>query len=405
MRQKILFIHQNLPGQFRHLLLSLSRREDIELRAIGDRTNVSPGLSKALGVAVDTYEFSAAPVNNRFGSLDHSIGRGLCVASLLRAMKFEGFVPDLIYVHPGWGEALFVRDVFPTSRIATYCEFYYRVHGADVGFDPEFSAEEDAGLTTRVRNMPLLSSLEASDIGIAPTAWQRSLFPAGFREQIGVVHDGIDSDTIHPAGGVSLRMHRDGSVFTQNDEIVTYVARNLEPYRGFHVFMRSLPMLLRRRPKAHVIIVGADGVSYGQRSGEGGYKAKYLEEIRGDVDMSRLHFVGKLPTSVYRQVLQVSTVHVYLTYPFVLSWSLLEAMSAGCFVIGSDTAPVKEVIDGTNGWLVDFFSPEDLASKVSIACENRVDLMSFRARARETIVERYDLRRVTLPRQLELLGL
>jgi len=404
MRQKLVFIHQNLPGQFRHLLVHLSRREDIEIRAIGDSANVPAGLSAALGMRIDTYQFSADPVPNELGSLDSSVRRGLCVAAVLNAMKREGFVPDLIYVHPGWGEALFVGDVFPSSRIASYCEFYYRVNGADVGFDPEFPAVEEVGVATRRRNMPLLSSIAASHIGISPTNWQRSLFPAEFRGRIEVVHDGIDTGTIRPSANVVLRMKRDGEVFTRDDEIITYVARNLEPYRGFHVFMRSLPTLLRLRPTAHIIIVGADGVSYGERV-EGGYKKRYLNEIRGDVDMSRLHFVGKLPSSVYRQVLQLSTVHVYMTYPFVLSWSLLEAMSAGCFVVASDTAPVREVLDVTNGWLVDFFSPEELASKVSLACANRSDLMPFRARARETVVQRYDLRGVALPRQLELLGL
>ena len=190
----------------------------------------------------------------------------------------------------------------------------------------------------------------------------------------------------------------------RSDEVVTYVARNLEPYRGFHVFMRALPDLLRRRPKAHVVIVGGDGVSYG-RAAPGGvtWKAMLLKEI-GGVDESRVHFTGKIPYDRFVELLQISRAHVYLTYPFVLSWSMIEAMSAGCIVVGSATGPVQEVIThGENGLLVDFFSGKQLVDGVCRALDGGADIAAMRRRARETAVERYDVHRC-LQAQWQLLS-
>jgi glycosyltransferase involved in cell wall biosynthesis len=241
-------------------------------------------------------------------------------------------------------------------------------------------------------NAPLLMSLDASDWGMAPTRWQQRQFPAAHAARMSVIHDGIDTDAVTPGDS--------------SEEIVTYVARNLEPYRGFHVFMRAIPEIQKRRPKARIVIVGGDDVSYSPRLPAGQtYRQHLLREIEGKADLSRVHFTGKLPYREYVEVLRKSSVHVYLTYPFVLSWSLLEAMSAGCLVIGSRTPPVEEVIrDGENGLLVDFFDTAQIAERVDYALQNQQQLKILRQRARGTLIERYDLKRVCLPAQLGLVA-
>jgi len=321
-----------------------------------------------------------------------AIQRGRATAAAALQMRRAGFRPDVIFTHLGWGEALFLKDVFPDAKVLLYCEFFYRAQGGDMGFDPEFPASAESLLRLRVMNAPLLMSLDASDWGVAPTRWQQRQFPSAHRARMSVAHDGIDTDFVSPRQQES------------SEEIVTYAARNLEPYRGFHTFMRAIPEIQKRRPKARIVIVGGDEVSYSARLPEGEtYRARLLRELDGKIDLSRVQFTGRIPYGQYLDLLRRSSVHVYLTYPFVLSWSLLEAMSAGCLVVGSRTPPVEEVIrDGENGLLVDFFSPEGIAAKVDDALSG--EFQSLKQNARQTVVDRYDLRRVCLPAQVELVA-
>jgi glycosyltransferase involved in cell wall biosynthesis len=318
-------------------------------------------------------------------------------------LREKGFLPDVVVAHPGWGEALFLRDVFPSARLVHYCEFYYTGTGADVGFDPEFPLGLDDQLKVRIKNTTQLVGLVAMDQGIAPTRWQAGRYPGEFQSKIEVIHDGINTELVRPDPDAIFE--RDGLRLTHHDEVVTYVARNLEPYRGFHIFMRALPELLALRPKAHVLIVGGDGVSYGRRLPEGqSWREKCCAELKDEIDWKRVHFLGMLPYKDYLKVLQVSSVHVYLTYPFVLSWSMLEAMSAGCALVASRTAPVTELIeDGKNGRLVDFFDTGAIAKTASELIEARSDYAAMRNAARETVVERYDLNKVCLPKLIKFL--
>jgi glycosyltransferase involved in cell wall biosynthesis len=225
---------------------------------------------------------------------------------------------------------------------------------------------------------------------------------------LNVIHEGVDSTVARPDPTARLILANESRVeFKAGDEIVTYVARNLEPYRGFPSFMRSLPKILAARPNARVLIVGGDEVSYGARLPQGeSYKKRLLAELGDSLDLSRVHFLGKIPYGAFIKVLQVSRVHVYLTYPFVLSWSMLEAMSAGCLIVGSRTQPVQEVLHhGANGLLVDFFSPDEIADRVTAALEDRLAFESLRQNARQTVLDRYDLRSVCLPAHLRLLNM
>ena len=313
----------------------------------------------------------------------------------------SGFRPDLVVAHPGWGESLFVKEVFPRTPLLHYCEWYYRTRGADTNFDPAAQQDLDANSTTLSRNAHLLLGLEVCDWGYSPTSWQRQQHPAALRSKISVLFDGIDTDTVAPDPTARFRLP-DGGTLAPGDEVVTYVARSLEPYRGFPSFMRALPEILRRRPAAQVVVAGGDDVSYGRPPPGGGTWRQVLSAELA-LDPGRVHFLGRIPRADYVRLLQVSAVHVYLTVPFVLSWSMLEAMSAGCLVVGSATPPVQEAIeDGTNGWLVDYFSPPAIADRVAEALAEGPRLAPLRQAARWTAISRYALARC-LPRQVALL--
>ena len=389
---RLLFVHQNFPGQYRHLAAHYGAQAGCEVVGLGERRNVVRNRPHAPGVRVFGYELQAKPSEDPFTACAMSaIARGRAVAAAAAALRRTGFRPEVILAHIGWGEAIFLKDVFPEARVLLYCEFFYRSRGADLGFDPEFPATPGKQLRARIMNAPLLMSMDAADWGVAPTRWQRRQFPSDWARRISLVHDGIDTRLARPGG-------------ERDEELITYVARNLEPYRGFHVFMRAIPEIQRRRPRARIVIVGGDDVSYSPRlPGSETYRGRLLKALEGRIDLSRVEFRGRISYADYLELLRRSAVHVYLTYPFVLSWSLLEAMASGCLVVASRTAPVEEVIrHGENGWLVDFFSPEALAARVDEALADRHD--DLRARARETVVRGYDLRSVRLPQQISLIS-
>lgn len=406
----ILFLHPNFPGQFRRLAAALARRSDTKVHAVADAGWI--GEQRLPGIETITYaspEKAGKGTHPYVRNHEAAVRRGQQVVRLLLQKKREGYEPDVIYVHPGWGDGLFIKDIFPTARVIALFEYFYHARGADVGFDPEFPMSFDDIFRVRLLNSIQHLALEACDIGICPTEWQRSRYPDAYRSRLLPLHEGIDTERVSPDPQATYALP-DGNLLSAGDEVLTFVSRNLEPYRGFHQFMRALPRILKQRPAAQVIVVGDDKVSYGRSAPKGqSWKEIYRAEVAGQLGeegIRRVHFTGPLPWSDYLRVLQVSRAHVYLTYPFILSWSLLEALAAGCLVIASDTAPVREVIaDGDNGLLVPFFSPEAIAARAIEALADPVRLAPLRERARRGIVARYDFSSSILPRQLELLGL
>jgi glycosyltransferase involved in cell wall biosynthesis len=307
----------------------------------------------------------------------------------------------VVFGQSGWGETLFLKEVWPEARHLTYAEFYYSGRDRDVGFDPEFDGGANAFdqvMIAQGRAAHLGQALLHADAGLSPTRWQADSFPPPLRRMLTVVHDGIDADLMVPDPAASVTLP-DGAIFRAGDEVLTFVNRNLEPYRGYHVFLRSLPAVLAARPAAHVVLVGGDEVSYGRPAPAGTtWKQHFLTELGDRLDRTRLHFTGRVPYGTFRRLMQVSRVHAYLTYPFVLSWSMLEAMAAGALVVGSATPPVAEVIEhGVNGLLVDFFDVAGWSATLTRALADPDALTPLRAAARATVVERYDLKRVCLP--------
>lgn len=385
---KVLFVHQNCPGQFKHLAPALAA-EGHKVIFIAQKDKPTPlGVTK---VEYEPHRKVTPRIHPYLAGTEAAVLNGQAVARVGFALREKGFIPDVMIGNPGWGETLFLKDVWPKSPLISLSEFYYNGHGSDVGFDPEFSTGPDAVLRARARSGQHLLAIEAADLAYSPTEWQKSQFPSAYRDKISVIHDGIDIDLIRPDQNSHFTLPG-GRELTRNDEVLTYVARNLEPYRGFHSFMRALPKILEARPEAQVVIVGGDDVSYGGRPKQGGcWREAMLAEIGPLPD--RVHFTGRIPYGDYLALLQISSVHVYLTYPFVLSWSMLEAMATGAFIVGSATPPVEEVIEnGVNGWLVPFFDTDTIASRVAEALAVRRDVDSIRRAARETVVSRYALK-------------
>ncbi|HEY5102022.1 MAG TPA: glycosyltransferase [Steroidobacteraceae bacterium] len=397
-----LFIHQNFPGQYRHVVRHLAGQSGNQIYFI-----TQPNENAMSGVYKITYpKDQRGHVNCHAYSveIDRAILNGATVADACRGLREQGFRPDLIVGHSGWGETLFVKDVFPDVPVLANFEFYYHARGVDTDFDPEFVSIFNDPSRLRARNAINLMAFQSADWGHSATLWQRSLYPSEIQSRISVLHEGVDTDLARPNPKASFVLPGSGRKLTRRDEIVTYVARNLEPYRGFHIFMRALPQLLRRRKHAIVVIVGDDGVSYGAPPPPAStFRAMMLQELGAKLDLSRVHFLGLIDYHAYLNLLQVSSVHVYLTYPFVLSWSFVEAMACGCLIIASSTPPVLEVLhDGANGLAVDFFAYKELAKRIEAALDQRRELEALRRAARATAVQRFDLNGLLLPRWIAL---
>jgi glycosyltransferase involved in cell wall biosynthesis len=395
---RILFLHNNFPAQYRHVaqVLSQNPKNQVVFGTQNKDTQLA-GIPKAL------YAPSRDPhpqTHHYVRSLESAVLNGQGVCRLAIQLKEQGFIPDVICGHSGWGPTMYVKDIFPDTPLLCYFEWFYHARGSDADFDPLEPLSVDDLPRIRTKNAPILIDLYSCDRGLSPTHWQRSQFPLEFHNKISVLHDGVDTDYFVPQPSSKLVLPN--LDLSHVDELVTYVSRGMEPYRGFPQFIESLAYVLERRPNCHIVIVAAERVCYGKTLPDGmSYKEFMLKKVA--LDLARVHFVGTLPYGLYRKVLQASDVHVYLTRPFVLSWSMIEAMSSGCLVLASATSPVMEVIqDGENGLLVDFFSPQQIADRIDEVFSHPTRFADVRVKARETALERYDLKQL-LPQHLQLI--
>ncbi len=417
----ILFVHPNFPGQFKLLAAAFCRLEGHQVFSLRDVEWTDevdlPELTQW------AYEYPAkisTEIHPYLEGTNAAVRRAQAVAKFLQLKIQEGFDPDVIYVHPGWGDGLYLKDLFPFAKIIAIMEYYYQPRGADVGFDKEFPMCFDDIFRVRTMNIIQQLSLEASDIHLCASEWQKSRYPRAYQNSIHILHDGIDTEAIKPNKLAKLNLPEIETVIgdrhwttpaitlTKSDEVVTYVSRSLEPYRGFHTFARSLPEILSHRPNCHVLILGKLPPTYGPSpKTNSSWRDVYFEEIKNELTLdmiSRVHFLGTLSYANYIQVLQISSAHVYLTYPFVLSWSLLESMSCGAVVIASKTAPVEEVVENNvHGLLVQFDDASQLASTVIEVLSSPAQYEHLSINARQKIEKEYDFHNTVLPQHLAIL--
>ena len=402
-KKRILFVHQNFPGQFPHIAAAAIKAGH-KVAAIG-----GPSAKGMPGVDLRRWALKRGTTPGIFDAATRAeadLMRAHAAADQAARLKADGFIPDVIIGHPGWGETIHLSEIFPGVPQILFGEFFYRSHGADVNFDPEFETSTTAGdMRVHAKNLGLSLAYAMADVIVCPTPFQASHFPPAFQPRIRVFHEGVDFTRAKRRDGAKLKLPG-GRVLDGSRPVITFINRNFERLRGFHIFMRALPEFLAARPDAEVVLIGTDAArGYGGELPNGEtWKGRMLREVGDRLDMDRVHFTGALPHADMIAAMSISWAHVYYTYPFILSWSLTEAMACECLILGSDTAPVRDAItDGQNGVLNDFFDVPALTRAMLAACERPDDFAAMRKAARVTALETFDREAVGVPRWMALI--
>ncbi|MEM0908473.1 MAG: glycosyltransferase [Pseudomonadota bacterium] len=392
---KILFLHNNFPGQYRRIAGHLRGVDGVEMLAGTLTSN-----QQDFGIKRITYKPHrevTEKIHPTLVTTERAVLTAQAAFQALYPLRQEGWTPDLVCSHSGWGPSLLIKELWPETRILSLYEWYYHARGSDADFLEEMT--HDSAARAHFKNFPILADIATMDWGTSPTRWQWSQFPEHLRTNISILHEGVDCEFFAPGEGSVTAGER---TFTATDEVITYVARGMEPYRGFPQFMEAVAKLQKRRPNLNVLIAGNDRTAYGKRRQDGKTHREHAIETL-DLDVSRVHFLGLVPLSTLRAMFQITKAHCYLTVPFVLSWSMLEAMAAGALVVGSDTPPVRELIShDRNGFLTDFFSADKIADDLEVVLRGDVDSERLKVAARSTILADYALP-IILPRQWALM--
>ena len=388
---RILFLHNNFPGQYRRIATHLKTVEGVEMLAGSLASNSQDiGIQK---VPYTPHRDVSKDIHPTLVTAERAVLTAQAAFKALYPLKSQGWKPDLVCSHSGWGPSLLIKELWPDTKILSLFEWFYNPRGSDADFLEPIN--HDSAARAHFKNIPILLDLATMDWGSSPTRWQHSQFPKHLTQNMSVLHEGVDCDFFKP--GPASVTHGE-KTFTAEDEVITYVARGMEPYRGFPQFMEAVAKLQQKRPHLQVLIAGTDRTAYGKTRKDGKTHREHAMETL-DLDESRIHFLGLVPLKTLRSMFRITRAHVYLTVPFVLSWSLMEAMAAGALIVGSDTPPLHEVVDHKrNGLLTPFFDTDALVEILEHVLRNDVDHASLGKAARRTITERYALPTI-LPKQ------
>lgn len=392
---RILFLHNNFPGQYRRIAGFLRELDGVDMVAGTLASNSQETGIRRINYA--PHREVTEKIHPTLVTTERAVLTAQAAFQAFYPLRQEGWVPDLVCAHSGWGPSLLMRELWPKARYLTLFEWYYRPRGSDADFLEPMT--HDGAARAQMKNLPILADIAQMDWGTSPTRWQWSQFPEHLRTNISVLHEGVDCEFFSP-GEAELEVG--DKTLTAEDEVITYVARGMEPYRGFPQFMEAVAKLQQRRPNLQVLIAGNDRTAYGKRREDGKTHREHALETL-DLDQDRVHFLGLVSLATLRTMFRITRAHVYLTVPFVLSWSMLEAMASGALVVGSDTAPVKELIQpGVNGVLTDFFDTDRIADDIETVLKGDVDERRIKRAARGTIVSDYALQSI-IPRQWALM--
>ena len=380
---KLLLVHQNFPGQFRDLGPALCDRGH-ELKGIGSSQRPTDPRIEVLRYEHLLEKRSGLPPLSL--EVDEWIRRSEKVAELAMSLKKRGWAPDVMLAHPGWGEALLLKQVFPSSPLVIWPELWLRPE--HLGIDP---AEMNVGQMQylRIKDWLIDGAMADASLAVLPTRYQAITFPQRWQKMIAVVHEGV------PEGMLQMPRLRkltiaEGTTLEPDVPVVTFISRNLEPMRGFPTFMRALPKLLANHPTVHVVIVGGDEVSYSSAPGDGrNWRDHMLDEIGDQIDRKRVHLFGRMPHDQLQKLYRRSDLHVYLSKAFVLSWSLLELMACGTPVLAEANPMMEELIKpGVNGALWRGH-PDSLASAILTLLQKPEQLKQWGSQAQRKLSPTY----------------
>jgi len=389
-RIKILFVHVNFPGQFKELLNTLKQHENVSLAFI-----TSHQTAEMDGVKIMRFEqpnTKPKEMIHYLGTLNRDLEGAREVTKQAIELARSGFVPDAVVGHIGWCGLVFMKDVFPDTKLIGYAEWYYRWQNSWENFaEQKVSLDQKAKI--RMLNASSVIGLESLDVGVTPTHWQRSVFPAIHQRNMQVIHEGIDTHVCQPKERTALNVP--GCRLPEGAKVVSYIARAMEPARGFFSYMETVEKLCKLDPELQFVVVGRPRAAYSTGTGDGpSYRDQAMQKY--DCDWSRVHFCGKLVYDDYLQVLRNTSVHIHLSMPLFLSWSLLEAMACGCTIIGSSNAPVNEVIQhNENGYLAPFFDSDEIASQTLTLLKDRALATRLGQAARQTVIQDYEVKKCT----------
>jgi len=385
---KVLFIHPNFPGQFKHIIPALLEEGNYQLAYISRKKTIKNGE----GILFEQYEFDKQHhqgVHRYLQYTQEAVREAREVCLCANNLVNKGFIPDIVIGHTGWGGLLFIKDMFANARIIAYCELYFS-HEFDQLSKPDERATNDRKAFLRCRNLHTLMQMESMDVGITPTEYQLKSHPPMLQQKMITIHEGVDSKVCTPDSLAQFPVPGKDIILSKKDTVITYVSRGFEPARGFFQYMEALEILCRELPNAHFVLVGGEKAFYSGHPGERSYKQQALEKYQFDHD--RVHFTGRLVHEGFRKVIQISSAHVYLTRPLFLSWSAVEAMSMAAPMVAADEALVRELMtDGETALLVDYSKPGEIADAVKklVADPDLAEELAGNARAK--IVNEYDI--------------